>query len=378
MIHFADITYYCHTEYTRPEQVLQHHNNSLGYLNFIDSSLKVHVIKHANHEGEYIFNGISYAFFKGRNKFFHIPFKTNFFARKIKPDITLIQGLGFPIQTIILRASVGRNCRILVQHHGEQPGNGIKKFFQQMAERCIDGFVFTTTDHAAEWMTAKIIRTPTKCYEVLEGSTAMQRKNKVESRQILNMSEHKIFLWVGRLIAIKDPITVLRGFEQFAKEEPGCRLYMIYQDDTLLQAVQQIIEHSTVLKGSVILVGKVDNETMNEWYSAADFFISGSRREGSGFALIESMACGCVPIVTNIPSFRKITNNGEMGGVYIPGDVDDLAQKLKEILAIDLEKASKNIVQYFEANLSYKAIAAQFFDVCKQVLATNVIQTGDL
>ena len=54
-------------------------------------------------------------------------------------------------------------------------------------------------------------------------------------------------------------------------------------------------------------LGRLPHERLAAYYSAADIFVSGSHREGSGYALIEAMACGAIPCVTDIPSFRAIT-----------------------------------------------------------------------
>ena len=59
---------------------------------------------------------------------------------------------------------------------------------------------------------------------------------------------------------------------------------------------------------------------MPNYYSAADVFISGSHYEGSGYALIEAMSAGLVPIVTDIPSFRSIA--GDCGERWQPGDAE--------------------------------------------------------
>ena len=48
---------------------------------------------------------------------------------------------------------------------------------------------------------------------------------------------------------------------------------------------------------------------MPNYYGAADVFVSGSHSEGSGYALIEAMSAGVVPVVTDIPSFRAIAGD---------------------------------------------------------------------
>ena len=49
---------------------------------------------------------------------------------------------------------------------------------------------------------------------------------------------------------------------------------------------------------------------------AADLFVLGSHREGSGYSLIEALACGLPPIVTDIPSFRSLTGAGVVGALW--------------------------------------------------------------
>ena len=55
-------------------------------------------------------------------------------------------------------------------------------------------------------------------------------------------------------------------------------------------------------------------------------FVSGSHSEGSGYALIEAMSAGVVPVVTDIPSFRAIA--GDCGARWPPGDAGAFADAL--------------------------------------------------
>ena len=57
---------------------------------------------------------------------------------------------------------------------------------------------------------------------------------------------------------------------------------------------------------------------MPAWFSAADLFVVGSHHEGSGYALMEACACGAVPVVSDIPTFRLLA--GGAGALWPPGD----------------------------------------------------------
>lgn len=57
---------------------------------------------------------------------------------------------------------------------------------------------------------------------------------------------------------------------------------------------------------------------LREEYSAADYFISSAITEGFGLPIIESMACGCIPIVNNFHVFNELAGNGR--GFFIQGE----------------------------------------------------------
>jgi glycosyltransferase involved in cell wall biosynthesis len=98
-------------------------------------------------------------------------------------------------------------------------------------------------------------------------------------------------------------------------------------------------------------------EDIASWYSAADYYISASHQEGSGYALLEAMACGCVPIVTDIAPFRKITGGGQYSLLFKPGDDAGLLTCLRSLAGVNQEQWSEAIRQHFTRNLSFKAIA---------------------
>ncbi len=361
MIRLIDVTYYTHLEYHTPEQVLNHHKESLGYIHYLKDRMQVQVIKHLNFEGVLEMDEAKISFFKSRNKFFHIPFKTHRYIKSQKPDVVIIQGLIFPVQLICLKIFLGKQCRFLVQHHGETPFKGLKGLFQRLAGYFIDGYLFTAAGNTSVWKQSRVIKPEKPCYEVLEAATHMTRQDKAKCRASLGINSTDVFLWVGRLEGNKDPITVLLGFEKYAAENPNAQLYMIYQEDDLRAEVQSLINKSQYLITTAHLIGKIAKEELSVWFSAADFYLSGSHKEAAGFALIESMTCGCIPVVTDIPPFRKITNGH--GLLYAPGNPDDLYVALKKTKEISKENESAAIILYAQQNLSFKAIADDIYKV---------------
>lgn len=358
MLKVIDIVYFHYKEFNNPTEVLKKHRPSIGFSDFTQDSLKVQFIKHLEFEGFEKINGIEFNFFKSRNNFWHIPFKTHRFVKRQHPDVVIVEGIIFPLQLMHLKFSLGAKCKIFVQHHGEQPYSGIKSTLQKLADRCIHTYLFTSHGNSEVWINRKIIKYPGKCRELLEASTDFVRLNQKQSQAKLNINPlHNNFIWVGRLNKNKDPVTVLKGFRKYAEGNSRARLYMIFQNDDLIHEVRNIIELFEELKKAIILVGKVDHEQLPYWYSAVDYYISGSHREGSGYALLEAMACGCIPIVTAIPSFEKLTADGKIGFLYPAGDEFCLYRTLEKLSAIDTNSERIRVESYFKEHASFQTIA---------------------
>jgi len=113
MIKVVDIVYHHHSEFNKPLQVLEKHAPSLGFADFIQKSIQFIFVKHLNYNGVEYINGKAYAFFRGGNRFWHIPFKTHRYIRSQHPDIVLVEGLIFPLQLMLLKWMLNKNCRII-------------------------------------------------------------------------------------------------------------------------------------------------------------------------------------------------------------------------------------------------------------------------
>lgn len=365
----ADLNFYCHRDISNPEKVLDIHAPSDGYAVFLQEKMDVFFVKHAHCDLLYQAKGGACRFFKGNNRFWHMPVAAIRYVKQQRPGIVLVQGLVFPLQVILLSCMVGRKTTIIVQHHGERPFTGLKRFLQKIADKFTDAYIFTSKGNAAEWVNSRIIKSSDKCHEILEASSSFVQQEKNSCRSLLNMKTETVFLWVGRLHPLKDPLTVLKAFDKFLQTGAIAKLYMIYQAAELLPAIQQLLDNNTQLKEAVKLVGKTEHDQLAAWYSAADFFVSGSHKEGSGYALLEAMACGCIPVVTAIPSFKKITGNGAAGFLFEPGDEEALHNIFCRLDAVDKLQFSQKVKDYFSSQLSFKKIAEDIFALCKNLQA---------
>jgi glycosyltransferase involved in cell wall biosynthesis len=317
-------------------------------------------IEQIDYEGEYKHNGVHYYFKRFKRGLF--PVKLHRFINSQKPDVVVIQSLHFPLQVIQLRLLLGKKTKIIIQNHAEIPFTGLKKHLQKLSGRFTDAFLFASHTMGMEWIEKGNLSSVHKIHEVMEVSsvfTPMERSVAIEKTKV---TAEPAFLWVGRLNDNKAPITVVRAFLQFASIQPKARLYMIYHTYELLQQIQKELDASPNGK-AIQLIGKVHHNELQYWFNSADIFISGSYHEGAGTAVCEAMSCGCMPLVTDINSFRMMTDNGRCGLLYEAGNEAALLSALIQTQEIDIAQKQKASLEYYRSNLSFEAIARRIEEV---------------
>ena len=319
-------------------------------------------IKQVNYQGEVVHNGVQYHFVGFDKKRNYFPWRLNQYIKSLNPDVAIVHGLHHPLQLIQLRLLLPKKVKIIAQHHAEQPFTGVKRYVQRLADKCLDAYLFASAAMGAGWVRNGNLASLKKIHEVMEVSSIFSPVGKDLARSKTSITGTPVFLWVGRLNKNKDPLTVVNAFLRYAAIAPDARLYMIFHTDELLNDIKKVLAGNS-MGNRVILVGKLPHHELQYWYSSADFFISGSHYEGSGTALCEAMSCGCVPIVTNIDSFRMITDNGNCGLLYQAGNEVKLFAALTEIENIDIEEIRRKSLASFGERLSFEAIAGRISEI---------------
>lgn len=350
-------------EYNSPPAWIERIKAYTGILEALAQNNEVISIEQIDYEGEYKKAGVKYYFKRFTNPKGN---QVNTFIKSLKPDVVIIQSLHYPLQVMRLRLKLGKQVRIIVQNHAEKPFTGIKKYLQKLSDKFTDGYLFASHHLGAKWIQTGNLASASKIHEVMEVSSVFSQMDKLTAKQKTGVKDGLIFLWVGRLNDNKDPLTVLKAFLRFAEVKPSARLYMIYHTEELLGQVQALLNDSSQ-KNAVTLIGKVPHDELQYWFNSADIILSGSHYEGSGTAVCEAMSCGCMPVVTDIDSFRMITDNGKCGLLYEAGNEEALVNALHQIDQIDMAGKQKASLDYFKSNLSFEAIAKQIQEIAESL-----------
>ena len=148
-------------------------------------------------------------------------------------------------------------------------------------------------------------------------------------------------------------------------------LTMVFGAAQLLPEVERRIAGSATLAGRVHLLGKLEHHELAALYRAADLFVLGSHNEGSGFALIEALSFGAVPVVTDIPPFRALTDGGRIGALFPVGDAGALARALQRVNWSESSQSTRRAVvrAHFERELSWPVLARRALTIYQEARA---------
>jgi glycosyltransferase involved in cell wall biosynthesis len=279
--------------------------------------------------------------------------------RQLAPDVFHVHGLGFP-QEVIDLARLVPNTPILLQDHAD----GVPRIWRRRLRRkglaAADGISFCALGQAEPFIRAGMIAAGTQLFEIPECSSRFTPGDQQSARRTTGLFGEPAVLWVGHLNTNKDPLTVLDGISQVLKRLPDLQLWCCFGQAPLLADVQRRLATDSRLCGKVHLLGTVSHERVEQLMRAADLFVSGSHREGSGFSVIEALACGLPPVITSIPSFRALTAQGNVGALWECDNAITLAEAILSIEGQSRSEARAATRRHFNQELSSDAVGRKF------------------
>ena len=288
--------------------------------------------------------------------------------RSLAPDVYHVHGLDFPQQVLSL-AKLSLGVPIILQDHASRPPRIWRRTSVRRGMSVATGVAFCSLDQARPFAKAGLIGASTQVYEIPESTSRFAPADREDARRTTGLEGSPAVLWVGHLDANKDPLTVLEGISAAIRELPQLRFYCCFGSAPLLRAVQSRIASDTRLRDRVHLLGRLPHERIELLMRAADIFVLGSHREGSGYSLIEALACGLPPVVTDIPSFRSLTNAGSGGALWPCDDSRALCQALLSVVQRSGSELRAAVRTHFERELSSNALGVKLTAMYADVLA---------
>lgn len=136
-------------------------------------------------------------------------------------------------------------------------------------------------------------------------------------------------LHIGAYRPVKNGPGLVRAFAQLKKQGMEHKLVLVGKPSERFDEVLKLIKELD-LEDEVITTGYVPREDLPKFYNAATLFVLPSFKESFSHVLVETMACGCPVVTSNITCMPEIA--GDAGVLIDPYDVNSLADGMYKVL----------------------------------------------
>ena len=267
-----------------------------------------------------------------------------------------VYGTSVPFLGRIKRKSKGK---LIVSFHNDW-GQGVKKDHPWSIGSLIGNSIQTQTLLSADLILATHQWLEKRAKEISPAKVDILPNFIDEEVFYPGNNKLHVIVFVGRIHWSKGIEYLIRGFAKLKKEFPDFILKIAGNGEDKNKFINLVRAESI---NDVQFLGSIQNNKLGDLLREAMIYVLPSvNMEGHPKALIEAMACGVAPIVTNVPGNKDLIIHENTGMVVSPKSEDEIYAALKYL--IQNEKARNDIErnvlseskQYFFSSLISKEI----------------------
>lgn len=147
--------------------------------------------------------------------------------------------------------------------------------------------------------------------------------NSEQIRKSYQIEGKCVFLFVGRLVTIKNVGLLINAFSELDQKDSAL---VIIGDGPEKMNLQ---EQARSCKEKIIFTGRLEGSDLFAWYNVADCFVLPSTIEPFGAVTNEALLAGCWCLVSKRAGSQCLIKEGYNGFTFDPTNVDDLIEKMK-------------------------------------------------
>jgi glycosyltransferase involved in cell wall biosynthesis len=176
-------------------------------------------------------------------------------------------------------------------------------------------------------------------------------------------------IYIGRLTELKRVSSLIESVSIVRSKLPEVRLHIV-GDGPKHEEVRRKIEELGLFQ-NVSMHGYVPEREKIELLSSAAVYVSNSIFEGFGIPLVEAMATGTVPIVSDIEGHRFVFQDDDVG--YLVKSTEEMATKVTDLLGNETERLrlATNGRKLVEQRWTWAKVAQRYRDLLRDDLVHN-------
>ena len=134
------------------------------------------------------------------------------------------------------------------------------------------------------------------------------------------LSATPTLIYFGRWSENKGLLETLAWFQNLHAQQAGWRLIIAGREYDLTASTLHSVIRQRDLASHVTLAPNPSDAALAELIAQASYFICQSRHEGFGIAPIEAMSAGLIPLLSDIPPFRNLITQSQIGLLLSAGE----------------------------------------------------------
>jgi len=205
---------------------------------------------------------------------------------------------------------------------------------------------------------------------VVQNAADLDRVDRIAKVEQAAHSNQFTIATVG-LIKIKNPFTVLEAFRQ-GHTQASKLVFM--GEGNLRPLLAQEVEESG-LQHQVEMTGMIGRDSVFEYFTRADLFVSASWGEGLPVAVLEAMACRRPVILSDIPPHREVAQGVDFIPLIQPDDAAGFAREIRKFREMSVSERAmigQKCRQLVEERFSLPAMHARYAEVYAQITGNQL------
>ena len=190
--------------------------------------------------------------------------------------------------------------------------------------------------------------------EAARADYARVMEQSAQLRKEYTLDDKKVFLFVGRLVDLKNVDTAIRAFSRLNQ---STHAFVVVGDGPKREDWEALARE---LKANVLFVGRLEGDALNVWYNVADIFVLPSYQEAFGAVTNEALLAGCYALVSNKAGSSCLIEEGVNGYTFSSMDVDELSNCMV--------KATKFALAYEDNGLKKNQMIVPYESYMKKLL----------
>jgi glycosyltransferase involved in cell wall biosynthesis len=232
--------------------------------------------------------------------------------------------------------------RIVYTEHGREHRDTAGSLLLDRLSARLTDVVVTVSGRLQDYMARALRVPPERLRTIVNGvDTTRFAPGPVapELRERLGIPSGAIVIGsVGRLEKVKAYDRLIEAVSTLRSTYPQLAAHLVICGEGAQRASLEMQVANASLSCHVRLPGWIDDPL--PWYRLFDVFVLSSDSEGLSVGLLEAMACGCAPVVTDVGANAAVLGPGLPDQVVPPGDVGALVEALAGTIGVEGRRAA--------------------------------------